>query len=243
MVRRGQTKLVPFERATQMSYKKNTLRSALAFACFAIFTVTLTANPAQADTYGHIQKLALETQIKADRLMGETHHYVHTPNYRRMLAAVSELRQEAVQVHVLSIQHGCLDAMSRHIARLDALYHETEELFDYTEEEASYGHGHVHGATSHVKDLLKCIEDNVHHIRDDVAALRRPVYRRPVYLRPSYTRPVYQAPVYAPPVYKPSRGHGHSSHSRTRVRYEPGCSRDRGGVSISKGNFNIRIGF
>ena len=128
---------------------------------------------------------------------------------------------------------------------MDALYHEVEELFDYTESEASHGHGHVHGATSHVKGLLKCIEDNIHHIRDDVATLRRPVYHRPSYSRPVYTRPAYSAPVYSPPVYRGS-SHGRShGHSRTRVRYEQGHSRghdrSRGGVSYSNGNFNIRI--
>ena len=246
---RGKQLLVPTERDTQMSYPTKTFRSGLAIACFAIFTVSLSANQANADTYGHIQRLALETQIKVDRLMGKTHHYVHTPNYRRMLACVSELRREAVRVHVIAIQRGCLVTMSRHVAQLDSLFHEAESLFDCTETRAALGHGHIHGATRHVRELLDCIDNNICEIRDTIAVLRRPIYRPPV-------RPVYTPP----PVHKPYRGYDYG-HTKTRYggyrggrggyggypRSRTSCSRgydfDRGGFSYNSAGFSLNIGF
>jgi len=211
-------------------------------ASFALIAMSVSASQAKADTYGHIQGLALDTMLKIDALMGETHHYVHTPNYQRMIRSISNMRQRAVRVHVLSIQHGCLIEMGEELRRLDAQYHRIEGLFDNTEYEAGHGHGHIHGATGHVKEHLKCIEDNVHHIREDIAQLTRAVYRPPYSSAPGgygYGKGYGHGSGYG-------RGAGYNSHPRSRIRYYNGGygrSPGRGGISIGGDKFSLNIGF
>lgn len=211
-------------------------------ASFALFAMSVSASQAKADTWGHIQRLALDIQLKSDALLGETHHYVHTPNYQTMLRCISDMRARAVRIHVLSLQHGCLIAMAEELRVLDAQFHQIEALFHETEIEASHGHGHIHGPTRHIKEHLNRIEDCIHHIRDDIRQLTR---------GSSYRRP-----------YTSNRGSGYSSgyrgysspyrsHPRSRVQYyQESCPSSRGqrynsraGISYSNDNFSIRIGF
>ncbi|MGI9518463.1 MAG: hypothetical protein ACR2NP_15515 [Pirellulaceae bacterium] len=143
------------------------------FAAVAMVVASFSANQASAqDIYHHIDELALTIQLQAERLQAETHHYVHTPGYSNMVCATNQLRQRATLIHNLAHSHGCLYSMSAHLRVLDAQFHRIERLFDAVEYEASHGHGHIHGHTAHVRGLLNNIEDNIHHIRDDIAQLQ-----------------------------------------------------------------------
>lgn len=221
-----------------------------------LIAMSVSASQANADTWGHIQKLALDIQIKSDLLMGETRHYVHTPGYQRMIRCVAEMRRRAVRVHLLSIQHGCLDEMSRELRRLDALYHEVEGIFDSAECRAAVGVGHVHGSTRHVKKLLKVIEDCIHHIRADIATLRRPAYPRNPYAAAKKARGYgaynagswshkngYGSFDYGQRSYK----RGYQPHPRSKMYqrdcYEGVCPSDRFGLSYSNDHFSLRLGF
>lgn len=143
------------------------------FAAVAMVAASFSASQASAqDLYHHIDELALSIQRQAEQLQGETHHYVHTPGYSTMLYATNQLRQRATLIHNLAHSHGCLYSMSSQLRVLDAQFHQLEGLFDAIEYEASHGHGHIHGHTAHVRGLLNSIEDNIHHIRDDIAQLQ-----------------------------------------------------------------------
>ena len=207
-------------------------------AGFALFAMTVSASEAKADFWRHIQELALDIQLKSDRLMGETHHYVHTPNYHCMIRSVSKMRLRAVRVHVLSLQHGCLDEMSREVAGLDRMFHEVERLFNTTEIDASHGYGHVHGNTCHVKKWLNKIEDCIHHIRADIASLRRPVRRPPVKYG-GYGGYGFGG--------NPAGGYGYkfnpSLNPHYKSRYSYGGGRSRGGISYHDRNFGLSIRF
>lgn len=149
------------------------------FTTLMVFSVC----PAQANSWRHLQDLGLDIQINSDRLMGETHRYVHTAHYQQMLRAVRNMRAKAVRIHVLAIQRGCLFEMERELRHLDRNFHRVEDLFQHTEADAHFGVGHIHGCTARVRGLLNQIADDIHHIQDDIAELRAPV--TPVY-RPPY---------------------------------------------------------
>ena len=87
--------------------------------------------PAQANSWRHLQDLGLDIQINSDRLMGETHRYVHTAHYQQMLRAVRNMRAKAVRIHVLAIQRGCLFEMERELRHLDRNFHRVEDLFQH----------------------------------------------------------------------------------------------------------------
>ncbi|MDG2012368.1 MAG: hypothetical protein P8J33_02615 [Pirellulaceae bacterium] len=145
----------------------------------AAILFTFSAAKAEGNSWRHLQDMALDIQLKSDRLLGETHHYVHTAHYQTMLRTISHMRRKAVRVHVLAIQRGCLFEMERELRMLDRNFHRVEELFGHTEHDAAIGVGHIHGKTSHVRDLLHCIEDDIHHIMEDITSLRIPVAPMP----------------------------------------------------------------
>ena len=69
--------------------------------------------------------------------------------------------------------------MAADLKNLDTSFHHMESLFDRIEANAARGHGHVHGSTSHVKELLGSMEKNIHHLSEDITSLRRTVVLKP----------------------------------------------------------------
>ena len=188
----------------------------------AMATASLSAEQASAqDFYQHVDDVALNVQRLAETLQAETRHYVHTPGYAQMVYSTNELRRRATLIHQLAHSHGCQHSMAAHLRILDAQFHRIEGLFDHVEFEASHGHGHVHGSTAHVKTVLNSLEDEIHHLSDDIASLTASLVYRPRVYRPSYN---------------PSGWYQNDCpYSRSR--------RGHGGISFGDDNWSIRIGF
>lgn len=197
------------------------------YAFSAILFAGFFANQANADTWGHIEELGHDIALKADQLLAETHHYRHTPEYGHLVSDAVQLRAKANRICSLARSHASIYYLEAALADLDARFHHLEGLFDHIEHEAAHGHGHIHGPTRHVKRLLNRVEDCIHHMQRDIAALRAHrvtrVYRRP-YSSGHYSRPSCSTPY---PVYRSYHGHGHS-HS---------------GITIGNDKFRFRINF
>ena len=144
-------------------------------ASIAAILFTFSAANAEGNSWRHLQDLALDIQLKSDRLLGQTHHYVHTPYYQTMLRTISHMRRKAVRVHVLAIQRGCLYEMERELITLDRNFRRVRALFSRAEHDAAVGVGRIQGKTFQIRDLVHCIEDDIHHIQGDIARLRVPV--------------------------------------------------------------------
>ena len=243
------------------------------FSALTIAIVTLVASQANADIYDHIDRNALKIQQKSRLLFEETLHYRHTSEYRRLVIATNELTKLATHIHDVTHFEGNLLHLRSDLADMDRQFHDLEDLFDRIERRASYGHGHIDGNTAHVKDLLNCIEDSIHHIQEDVDQLVAPAacpssVSRTVYVPTTVNRPVYvpARPVFVPtrPVYVPTRSSinvqfnksrsGHSSHRHSdRGHGSRGHSYNRGngrsnhgsrsGFSIGGGSSKIHIRF
>ena len=154
--------------------------------------IGLAASQVMANDYKHINKLARSIHSQAEELLTETRHYRSTPNYHHIVQNVTELDRLACHLRDVARNEGNLDYLAADIADIHAKFRRIERLFDRTELAAGYGHGFVKGHTAHVKELLDCIEDSIHHIGEDIdhlrAALSAPA---PVLVPPRATNTYY----------------------------------------------------
>jgi len=180
-------------------------------------------NTAKADTYGHIDSLATSLEAQTAELQAEfSLHFRHSPYYRHLAADVSNIRRQASIVHSLVHSHTCEYRLSSVLRQMDYSFHHLEGVVARAEVAARHGFGHVDGHIAHVHHLMHDIEDTIHHLREDLALLSRPVHRPVV-------RPVHVDPFHG--------GHGgHSAHGGH------GGPRGQSGVTFRSGNFTFRIG-
>ncbi|MEL7497152.1 MAG: hypothetical protein AAFN77_06040 [Planctomycetota bacterium] len=212
------------------------------FCSFLVASIAMTAT-ASADTYDHIDRMAVDIQTKARLLIRETVHYRSTPQYRQLVAETSKLYRLAAHIHDVTHFEGNLVHLEADLRDLDRCFHRLEALFDYTEASNGVGCSQVRGNTAHVKRLLNRVEDCIHHMQDDVAQLRRFAYRQ-------VARPVTQ-PHYRPNlnrgIYTPNRGiynqRGYSQGTCPSSRGYGNTGRVGSGVGFSIGGGSSRIEF
>lgn len=222
---------------------------------------SLTTAQANADLYQHIDVLALRIQRTARKLLNETVHYRHTPEYRHLVADTQDILRLSTHIHDVTHFEGNLRHLEVDLAELDRQFHHLEAVFDRIEHNAAFGQGHIHGNTAHVKRLLNSIEGNIHHIQDDVRSLNRAlVVQRPVYTRPTLAQPGCIYPRVAPPVQvqRPpysgygghiptGRGHGSRGHAErghgSRGHGGQALTNQARGISFGSGSSRINFRF
>jgi hypothetical protein len=154
----------------------------------AAFGLLITCSaPAMADTYHHIDQLALSIDRQAKQIVRESRHYRHTPEYRHLVADAREMCRLADHLHEVAHHHGDLAHLASDLNELDAQFHHLASVFDCIERRAAHGTGHIHGETSHVRALLNSIEDDIHHLQEDLESLRTPVHAARPYDAPRRT--------------------------------------------------------
>lgn len=203
----------------------------------ALFTKTVVAlglfvasvsSTAMADTYHHIDQLALDIARQTETLASESRHYRHTPEYRHLLSDTREMARLADHMHDLAHHHGSISHLASDLAQLDAKFHHVESLFDHIEHSASYGYGHIHSNTSHVKRLLNSIANDIHHLEQDLATLRTPVCTTPVV--------VARPPIYTPRITYPRPTPSYNRHPQHDRHNSIGRDSHRRGSSVHDSN-------
>ncbi len=204
-------------------------------------------NSASAYDQHHLNQLARKIERQATQLITETVHYRHSAHYHEMIVETVKLRTAAIHVRAKTYCTRTFGELERELASLDHCFHEIEDFFDHVEDDAAFGRGHVHGNTAHVRVLLDRMEDTIHHMQDDVRALRRELYGHSrVIVSP---RTVYKIPS---PVYRsPYSGHGRSRIEIDNCRSDIRGGRRSGhsvhgvhggsGLQINRGGFSLRI--
>ena len=203
---------------------------------FTAFSAT-----AKADTYHHMDQLALSIDQQAKEIVREAHHYRHTPEYRHLVSDARDMCQLADHLHEVVHHHGDLGHVASDVNELDAKFHHLESVFDRIERRAAHGHGHVHGNTSHVRELLISIEDSIHHLQEDLELLQTPVPVQPIVSR----RPTIHATPYTSRWggYNSSRpsGYGHGvGHRGPNVYGQPYRGR---GITFGGGSTRFTFRF
>ena len=210
------------------------------------FAITSLSTSAFADTYRHIDQLALSIERQSKQLVSEVRHYRHTSVYRHLVEDARDMARLADHLHDVAHHHGSLAHLESDLRQLDAKFHHLESVFRYAQREASHGHGHIHGEVCHVSRLLRSIEEDIHHLQDDIRSLRRPVCT---------TNPVVvnRPPIFTSPYTSPfsSRWSGYSARPQSSGFGIGGLhggnfygygSRSRG-ITIGGGSSRITIGF
>ncbi|GAA5504672.1 hypothetical protein [Novipirellula caenicola] len=207
---------------------------------FASLALCLTAfcSTASADTYDHIDQLALKIAVQSNQIVRETSHYRHTPEYVHLLSDARDMARLADHIHELAHHHSSVSHLDRDLAMLDSKFHHLESLFDAIEHRAAYGHGHIHGHTSHVRMLLNAIENNIHHLQADIRTLRTPVYATPY----SSNWGGYSSRWGGYNVRPSSSNFGHRDHHDDHDSHSH-RSRSRGGITIGGGSSRFTIRF
>jgi hypothetical protein len=137
---------------------------------------------AQADTYTHIDGLAVRLQKDARLLDREfADHYRHTAQYRHLRSDAAELARLAGHIHEVAHEQGPLSHLQSDLRQIDRLFHHLEDLVREVEHGAEFddnhggfhrwGGGHIHGNSNHVHRLMNSIEDAIHHLESDLAEL------------------------------------------------------------------------
>lgn len=225
--------------------------SAVAFM-FAGFGMV---NSASAYDQAHLNQLARQIERQATQLITETVHYRHSAHYHEMIVETVKLRTAAIHVRAKTYCTRTFGQLERELEALDHCFHEIEDFFDHVELDAARGRGRIRGNTAHVKVLLGNMEDTIHHMQDDVRALRRELFRQSrVNVVP---RTVYQVPaaVYRVPYSGHSRGiqiddcrsdfrggrRGGQPVHGSRGGHSVHGNRGGSGLQINRGGFSLRI--
>lgn len=148
-------------------------------AALTLLATTSLSSSALADTYHHIDELALAISQQTKELVYETNRYRHSPEFPHLLSDTRELARLADHMHEVAHLQGSIEHLEADLATLDATFHHFESVFARVEQGASWGYGHVHGSSWNVRRLLSGIENNIHHLQEDVRTLRASVYRIP----------------------------------------------------------------
>lgn len=151
-----------------MTNRKNL---ATILAALAIATVASSANAAD---YRHLDRIAFRIVKNSEALFREFRfHYRHTSEYCHLTDDVKELRSHALHIRDVVRHRGSLAHLAADVREMDRLFHHLEDVVARVERNAYSDHhsGHIHGNSAHVASLLHAIEDDLHHLGEDVGAL------------------------------------------------------------------------
>ena len=139
----------------------------LTLACSAL------SGTAFADTYHHIDQLAVTVERQARQLEREMSAYRFSPEYGHLLADSRRLSRVAAHLHEVAHDRGCLAHLEADVRQLEWSFQHLESTLEHVEENRFYGHCRLSGSTLHVRRLMHSVELNIHHLRDDIRSLSR----------------------------------------------------------------------
>lgn len=146
-----------------------TLAKSIVLATLALATLAFTAISAKADTYHHIDTLAVQMQSQSRELLREfALHYRHKAGYAHLRSDTLQLYRLATHIHSVAHLRGSIQHLQSDLQQADELFHHLECVLD--EADRSVG-GHVHGSRCHVRDVMRAFADTLHHLQSDVASL------------------------------------------------------------------------
>ncbi|MDG2380847.1 MAG: hypothetical protein P8N76_04180 [Pirellulaceae bacterium] len=140
-------------------------------------TILSSSSTTSGASFHHIESLALNLVRQSSALTREfKYHYRHTPEYRHLVSDARELHRRANHVHNLSHRSCSLEHMRIDLQQMDHFFHHLKETLDRVAMNADRHHrGHVNRKTRHTYQIVRRIEEDLHHLRDDVEAMTRPI--------------------------------------------------------------------
>ena len=197
-----------------------TLAKTIVLAILALATLAFTVISAKADTYDHIDSLAVQLQSQSRELIKEfAQHYRHKPGYAHLHSDAVQLYRSAAHIHLIAHQHGSIHHLRSDLQQMDEQFHHLEDVLRQTDQ--SFG-GHTHGAAYHVFELMHEVEDALHHLKRDIDSLDNAAHQASRHHVSGYGRRVQPSlPNYS------WNGYGRGGN----------------GVSINSGRWTFRFGY
>ncbi len=206
------------------------------------FVALAFATTAGADEYQHVDSMANRIQNKTRQLLRASRMFEHTPEYEHVVADVAEMERIGRHIHELAHHEASVFHLEQDLQELDTQFHHVVDVFLKIERDAAYGYGHSHGNTNRVRRILVELQETIHHMQEDVAAIRARTRPQP---HTAFRAPVRQtygpAQVYRPQMVQPAHGY-HSGGGYGNIRQS--CyGQGRSGITLGNENFQINFGF
>lgn len=125
----------------------------------------------QAQSYRHIDYLAMQMERQAEQLHHEVHaHFRLTPDYQHLDQAVAKMEQLAHHIHEVVHQDPDIQHLREDVEQIDQLYHHVQGII------GKLGHTRQVDpqALWHFRVAMARLGNNLHHLRDDLASLQGP---------------------------------------------------------------------
>ena len=142
---------------------------------FATAGLLFFSTSANAASYHHIDSLAVRVVKNTEKLFRLLRSdYRHTSDYRHLIHDTRELRSRAYHIHDVAHHGGSVDHLASDIREMDRLFHHLEDVLTRVESNSRYCdfHGRFRGNSRLAWALMHAIEDDLHHLGEDVEGLR-----------------------------------------------------------------------
>jgi hypothetical protein len=151
-----------------MSLRTNLLAAVTGIALFGI------ANTANAQSYAHIDRLALRLQQQTAVMHSEVHaHFRATRDYVHLDRDVTQMERLARHIHDVAHRNGSVSHLRSDVRELDDLFHHVEEVIDRLARTRQIDPRTLR----HFRGVMGNISDTLHHLRSDLANMRDHDYR------------------------------------------------------------------
>jgi hypothetical protein len=151
------------EKGTAMSLKTGLVAAFLGTALFGM------TGSAQAQSYQHIHRLALQLERQTAEMHREVHlHFRRTPDYVHLDRDVAEMERLARHIHDVVDQRGSVRHLRADVERLDHLFHHIEDVIGRLARTRQIGPQ----ALSHFRGVMGEVGGTLHHLRDDLSRMR-----------------------------------------------------------------------
>lgn len=136
----------------------------LAVAAVALASVLTSGGTVRAQSFEHIDRLAVRLQRQAEELHEEVHlHFRRTPQYRHLDRDVAAIERHAAHIHEVA-HRGDVRHFRADVRELDRLVHHVEELVD----DLGRFRQLDRRAYVHLRRSLEQVADTVHHLSEDL---------------------------------------------------------------------------
>lgn len=127
---------------------------------------------AQAVPYAHVDQLAYRLQKQTQELHREVDiHFRNTPLYAHLHRDIVEMQKLAQHIHEVAHHEGDILHLRADVEKLDQLYHHVETLVAQLARDPRIDNQTIR----HISQEMYQIGQTLHHLRDDLRPVHRPI--------------------------------------------------------------------
>lgn len=134
----------------------------------AVAALVTIPGSARADTYDHMDMLALKLQKQTQALHREVDlHFKNTRSYRHLHEDIEQMEHLAAHIHELAHRHGSVAHLKADVDKLDRTFHHLEDVVRGLSRDRRIDFQTIR----HIRQEMAGINDTLHHLQDDLRRL------------------------------------------------------------------------